>query len=71
MVVRRPPHLCKAETPFDTLEILASDLVAENMRLLVACVQLFSSRPFVDTNHGDPNRPSTDLLAGTFHKDRQ
>lgn len=38
LVVRRPPHLGKAQATFDTLEILASDLVTENMRLLITGV---------------------------------
>lgn len=38
LVVRGPAHLRKTQTPLDTLEILASDLVAEDMRLLVAGV---------------------------------
>lgn len=63
LVVRRPAHLRKTETPFNTLEILASDLVAEDMRLLVAGVELFASRPFVNTNHGDTDGPSTISLA--------
>lgn len=42
LIVWRPPHLRKAQAPFHALQVLSSNLVAEDMRLLVALVQLLS-----------------------------
>jgi hypothetical protein len=42
LIVWRPPHLRKAQAPFHALQVLSSNLVAEDMRLLVALVQFLS-----------------------------
>lgn len=57
LVLRRPAHLRKAQAAFDALQILARNLIAENMGLLIALVELFSRGSLVDTNHGHTNGP--------------
>lgn len=57
LVLRGPAHLRKAQTAFDTLQVLARDLITEDMGLLVALVEFFSRGSLVDTNHGHTNGP--------------
>lgn len=38
LILRGPAHLRKAQTTFDTLEVLARCFITEDMRLLVALV---------------------------------
>lgn len=59
LIIRGPASLRKAQTSLDTLQVLPGDLVAQDMGLLITLMQFLSSRTFVDTNHGNTNRPCT------------
>ena len=63
VVVGRPTGLRKAQASLDALQILSSRLIAHNVSGFVTFVQLFSSRPFVNANHGHADGPGAAMLA--------
>jgi hypothetical protein len=61
VIIRRPAHLGKAQTPLDALQVLPGALIGHDMSLIIALVQFLSGGPFVDTNHGDTDGPCSGM----------
>lgn len=60
LIIGWPTDLGKTQASFNTLQELSRTLVTHDMSFPCATfVKLLSSRTFVDTNHGDTDRPST------------
>jgi hypothetical protein len=66
LILRGPADLCEAQAALDTLQIFSSDLVTQNVRLLVALVQLLSRGSLVNTHHGHTDGPGSITMLVTI-----
>lgn len=57
LILRGPADLGKAQAALDTLQVFPRDLVTQNVRLLVALMQLLSRGSLVNTHHGYTDGP--------------